>query len=155
MMKRTAALILAAALAASLVLPAAAADETTQDARLAQVTQAVKDTLDLDTSEYSSFYGNCYDQALVSQWSLYWEGSAGTLSPGTTCPRRRRAPPACPPTPAATPPRPRRPPRPFWTRCSPTAWSPSSWRSPPAPTAWAGTSTASPATFSITACPPP
>ena len=80
MMKRTAALILAAALAASLVLPAAAADESTQDARLAQVTQAVKDTLDLDTSEYSTFYGNCYDQALVSQWSLYWEGSAGTLS---------------------------------------------------------------------------
>ena len=80
MMKRTAALVLAAALAASLVLPAAAADESTQDARLAQVTQAVKDTLDLDTSEYSSFYGECYDQTLVSQWSLYWEGSAGTLS---------------------------------------------------------------------------
>ena len=80
MMKRTAALILAATLAASLVLPVAAADETTQDARLAQVTQAVKDTLDLDTSEYSSFYGECYDQTLVSQWSLYWEGSAGTLS---------------------------------------------------------------------------
>ena len=79
-MKRTAALVLAAALAASLVLPAAAADESTQDARLAQVTQAVKDTLDLDTSEYSSFYGECYDQTLVSQWSLYWEGSAGTLS---------------------------------------------------------------------------
>ena len=79
-MKRTAALILAAALAASLVLPAAAADESTQDARLAQVTKAVKDTLDLDTSEYSSFYGECYDQTLVSQWSLYWEGSAGTLS---------------------------------------------------------------------------
>ena len=80
MMKRTAALVLAAALAASLVLPAAAADESTQDARLAQVTQAVKDTLDLDTSEYSSFYGECYDQTLVSQWSLYWEGSTGTLS---------------------------------------------------------------------------
>lgn len=79
-MKRTTALVLAAALAASLVLPAAAADESTQDARLAQVTQAVKDILDLDTSEYSSFYGECYDQTLVSQWSLYWEGSAGTLS---------------------------------------------------------------------------
>ena len=79
-MKRTAALILAAALAASLVLPAAAADEATQDARLTQVTQAVKDTLDLDTSEYSSFYGECYDQTLVSQWSLYWEGSTGSLS---------------------------------------------------------------------------
>lgn len=80
MMKRTAALVLAAALAASLVLPAAAADESTQDARLTQVTQTVKDTLDLDTSEYTSFYGECYDQTLVSQWSLYWEGSAGTLS---------------------------------------------------------------------------
>ena len=51
MMKRTAALVLAAALVASLVLPAAAADEATQDARLTQVTQAVKDTLDLVTSE--------------------------------------------------------------------------------------------------------
>ena len=40
----------------------------------------MKDTLDLDTSEYSSFYGECYDQTLVSQWSLYWEGSTGTLS---------------------------------------------------------------------------
>ena len=79
-MKRMASLLLAAALTAVLVLPAAAADEAAQDARLTQVTQAVKDTLDLDTSEYSSFYGECYDQTLVSQWSLYWEGSAGTLS---------------------------------------------------------------------------
>ena len=78
-MKRTASLLMAAALAASLVLPAAA-DETTQDARLAQVTQAVKDTLDLDTSQYDTFYGECYDQTLASQWSLNWEGSAGSLS---------------------------------------------------------------------------
>lgn len=164
MMKRTAALVLAAALAASLVLPAAAADESTQDARLAQVTQAVKDTLDLDTSEYSSFYGECYDQTLVSQWSLYWEGSTGTLSidaledgtiTGYYLSQEEAGSAGLPSYPSGDPPRPRRPPRPFCPKCSPPAWSPSSWRSPPALTAWDGTSTASPATSSFTACPPP
>ena len=78
-MKRTVSLLLAAALAGSLALPASAA-EPTQDQRLAQVTQAVKDVLDLDTSAYDSFSGECYDQRLVSQWSLVWNGPAGSLS---------------------------------------------------------------------------
>ena len=78
-MKRTVSLLLAAALAGSLALPASAA-EPTQDQRLAQVTQAVKDVLDLDTSAYDSFSGECYDQRLVSQWSLIWNGPAGSLS---------------------------------------------------------------------------
>ena len=78
-MKRMVSLFLTAALAAGLALPAAAAEDTA-DARLAQVTQAVKDTLDLDTSQYDTFYGDCFDQVQASQWSLYWEGSTGSLS---------------------------------------------------------------------------
>ena len=77
-MKRMTALILTAALAAGLALPASAAES--QEERLAQVTQAVKDTLDLDTSAYDNFYGECYDQQLVSQWSLTWEGAEERLS---------------------------------------------------------------------------
>ena len=78
-MKRMVSLLLTAALAAGLALPAAAA-EPTQDQRLAQVTQKVKEVLDLDTTAYDSFSGECYDQRLVSQWSLYWEGPEGRLS---------------------------------------------------------------------------
>ena len=77
-MKRMTALILTVALAAGLALPASAAES--QEERLAQVTQAVKDTLDLDTSAYDNFYGECYDQQLVSQWSLTWEGAEERLS---------------------------------------------------------------------------
>ena len=78
-MKRMVSLCLTAALAAGLALPAGAA-ELTQDQRLTQVTQAVKDVLELDTSAYDNFYGECYDQRLVSQWSLTWEGPEGRLS---------------------------------------------------------------------------
>ena len=79
-MKRMASLLMAAALAVSLTLPAAAAGESTQDARLAKVTQTVKDTLDLNTDQYDSFTGNCEEQGSVSQWSLFWEGGIGSLS---------------------------------------------------------------------------
>ena len=144
-MKRTAALILAAALAASLVLPAAAADEATQDARLTQVTQAVKDTLDLDTSEYSSFYGECYDQTLVSQWSLYWEGSTGSLSidaledgtiTGYYLSQEEAGSTGLPSYPSGDPAQARETAQAFLDKCWTHSWSPSNWRSPPAPTAW-------------------
>lgn len=78
-MKPMAAWILTAALAVGLVLPAGAA-ETGQDAQLSQVTQKVKETLELDTSGYDSFSGECYDQRFVTQWSLRWEGDQGQLS---------------------------------------------------------------------------
>ena len=78
-MKRMASLLLTAALVFSLTLPAAAAGETAQDVRLTQVTQAVKDKLDLDTSAYTTFHGDCSDQTWGSQWTLYWGGDDGSL----------------------------------------------------------------------------
>lgn len=78
-MKRAAALVLAAALTFALVLPAAAADGAAQDVRLAQVTQTVKDKLDLDTSAYTTFNGTCSDQIWGSQWTLHWWGDDGSF----------------------------------------------------------------------------
>ncbi|MCI9121056.1 MAG: S-layer homology domain-containing protein [Oscillibacter sp.] len=66
---------LAAALLAALALTAAAAAES-QDARLARVTQAVKETLDLDTEIYTEFRGSCSEE-LVPVWSLNWEKPSG------------------------------------------------------------------------------
>ena len=70
-MKRTGSLLLAAILAASLATPAAAA-EATADARLTQVTQAVKETLGLDDT-YASFYGELQEDAHRALWALTWE----------------------------------------------------------------------------------
>ena len=56
-MKRIPALLLTAALALSLALPAAAAAENTQEEQLSQITQSVKETLGLDTAQYDSFTG--------------------------------------------------------------------------------------------------
>ena len=78
-MKRILSLLLGAALTAGLVLPAAAAQDTA-DARLAQVTQSVKETLDLDTEGYSTFYGEYGEGELAPTWYLYWEGEEGYLS---------------------------------------------------------------------------
>ena len=77
-MKRVCTILLAAALAASLALPAAAADSA--DQRLTRVTQAVKETLGLDTADYDQFSGDCYEQELAPVWTLRWSGQAGTLT---------------------------------------------------------------------------
>ena len=57
MMKKLLSLMLALAVALGLALPAAAAEESA-DAALARVTQAVKDTLALDTAGYDQFQGD-------------------------------------------------------------------------------------------------
>ena len=78
-MKRLLSLTLAAALLAALTLPAAAAEEDAQDARLARVTAQVKKTLGLDTESYESFHGSLSENmALV--WDLSWESENRSLS---------------------------------------------------------------------------
>lgn len=77
-MKRLLSLALSAALLAALTLPAAAAEES-QDARLAKVTQAAKDALDLDTDAYETFHGGLSED-LVPVWDLSWEGERRSLS---------------------------------------------------------------------------
>ena len=78
-MKRLISLTLAAALLAALALPAAAAEELTADARLARVTQAVKNVLDLDTDAYEDFSGGVSED-LVPSWDLTWSGENRSLS---------------------------------------------------------------------------
>lgn len=70
-MKKLLSLLLAAALLGALGAPAAATEEST-DARLARVTQAVKQTLGLDTSDYEDFQGECYEEELAATWNLRW-----------------------------------------------------------------------------------
>lgn len=78
-MKRWCSLLLCALLLMGLAVPTAAA-ETAADTRLTRVTQAVKDSLSLDTSMYEEFYGDCYEQDLVDVWTLQWNGSSGSLT---------------------------------------------------------------------------
>lgn len=54
-MKKMLSLFLGAVLLVSAALPAALAADTA-DAKLTQITQSVKSTLDLDTEAYSSYY---------------------------------------------------------------------------------------------------
>lgn len=77
-MKRLLSLTLSAALLAALALPAAA-EESAQDARLANVTALVKETLALDTGAYETFRGSLSED-LVPLWSLSWEGDRRSLS---------------------------------------------------------------------------
>jgi len=79
-MKRLLSLALSAAMLAALTLPAAAVEETA-DARLAKVTQTVKDTLGLNTNGYETFRGN-RSENLVPVWDLNWESEGGSLSIG-------------------------------------------------------------------------
>lgn len=68
-MKRTLCLLLCAALLAT---PAAAASESsTTDQRLSQVTQTVKNILQLDNS-YTSFHGELQEDPLRTLWRLEW-----------------------------------------------------------------------------------
>ena len=78
-MHRIIAFMLSAVLAAGLCLPAMAAEESA-DARLARVTQAVKDTLDLDTEAYTDFYGDVYEQELGKTWTLRWSNVSANLN---------------------------------------------------------------------------
>lgn len=78
-MHRFTAFLLAALLLSGLCVPAMAAAESA-DARLARVTQAVKDTLDLDTEAYTDFYGDVYEQELGTVWTLRWSGNGSSLS---------------------------------------------------------------------------
>ena len=80
MMKKLLSLFLGAALLMSAVLPAALAAEDAADAKLTQVTQTVKDALELNTEDYSYFQGNYEESELTPLWDLYWEGDAGSLS---------------------------------------------------------------------------
>ncbi|MGI5962935.1 MAG: S-layer homology domain-containing protein [Lawsonibacter sp.] len=78
-MKKGLATLLSVILLAGTVFPTAAATEGA-DAKLAQITQSVKNTLDLDTTGYTSFHGDYGEQEFVPIWYLYWDGEMGTLS---------------------------------------------------------------------------
>ena len=87
-MKKLFSLTLAMVTALGLMLPASAAEETTDEA-LARVTQAVKAALDLDTDAYDEFQGSWYEDGLTGAWDLYWsteleeELSISALDDGT------------------------------------------------------------------------
>lgn len=78
-MKRLVSVLLVLLLALSAALPAAAA-EGGSDKELEQVTQSVKNTLDLETDAYTDFRGNYEEGELTPLWNLYWSGDAGSLS---------------------------------------------------------------------------
>lgn len=78
-MHRLVSFLLSAALLAALCVPAMGAAESA-DARLARVTQSVKDTLALDTEDYPEFRGDVYEQELGNIWNLNWSGNGSTLS---------------------------------------------------------------------------
>ena len=75
MMKKLLSLMLALAVALGLALPAAAAEESA-DAALTRVTQAVKDTLALDTAGYDLFQGDRY-AALAQGLGMVGESYSG------------------------------------------------------------------------------
>ncbi len=77
-MKKAISLVLTAALMGTLCAPALAAEAA--DARLTAVTQAVKDTLGLDTQAYEQFYGELQENELAPTWSLSWSGEDGDLN---------------------------------------------------------------------------
>lgn len=78
-MKKLLTLLLSAALLCGTALPALA-DSETADARLTQVTQAVKTALDLDTAAYTDFHGDSTEDVLAPVWYLTWTGDTGSLS---------------------------------------------------------------------------
>lgn len=78
-MKKLLALLLSTALLCGTALPALAKSEDA-DARLTQVTQTVKSTLDLDTTAYTDFHGDSIEDALAPVWYLTWTGDTGSLT---------------------------------------------------------------------------
>ena len=77
-MKKLLSLALAAALACSLAVPAAAAGESAEQ-RLTQVTQKVKQTLGIPDS-YTTFYGELTQDEISPYWRLNWEGEEASLT---------------------------------------------------------------------------
>ena len=77
MMKKFLSLVLAAALACALAVPAAAVDGA--DARLTQVTQKVKQTLGIG-DEFSEFYGELQENEISPYWRLEWSGEDASLT---------------------------------------------------------------------------
>lgn len=75
-MKRTAHIFLAVVLAVALALPAAAADPT--DQRMTQVTQAVKEQLNIGDS-YTTFYGELTEDDFRTCWTLHWEKEGDSI----------------------------------------------------------------------------
>ena len=78
-MKKLLALLLSTALLCGTALPALA-ESGNADARLTQVTQSVKSTLDLDTTAYTDFHGDNTEDALAPVWYLTWTGDTGSLT---------------------------------------------------------------------------
>lgn len=78
-MKKAVSLVLVLTMSLGLALPAAAAEETSDEA-LSQITQTVKETLDLDTDAYSEFQGEREEVASIGMWSLSWSGMDEGLS---------------------------------------------------------------------------
>lgn len=74
MKRKLTSFLLSLALLITAIIPVAA--ET--DQRLAQVTQAVKQTLAIDDG-YTSFYGELEETTFQSFWSLNWEGDGRSL----------------------------------------------------------------------------
>ena len=114
MMKKLLSLTLAMVTALGLMLPASAAEETTDEA-LARVTQAVKAALDLDTDAYDEFQGSWYEDGLTGAWDLYWSTGLGSATIWVC-----RIPPPTAGISLSSPrgmrPRPPGPPGTFWTR---------------------------------------
>lgn len=77
-MKKLLSLILVLFLTCSLSMPAMAAESA--DAQLVAVTAQVKETLDLNTDEYTEFYGNLEDNPFAPLWYLEWYGEDSSLS---------------------------------------------------------------------------
>lgn len=78
MKKRLLSLFLALSVASSLALPVAAAQGA--EDRLSEVTLKVKNTLDLNTDEYTEFYGDLDENILSPSWNLEWYGEGSSLS---------------------------------------------------------------------------
>lgn len=75
-LKKLAAVLTAGALTLSMAAPALAAEAT--DQRLAQVTLAVKGTLDISDA-YTEFYGEPNETALGTRWNLSWSSDGEQL----------------------------------------------------------------------------
>ena len=77
-MKKLLSFALTICLAATLILPAAAAD-TSLDKRLAEVTLSVKKTLNIG-DEYTEFSGHLSEGKPTNQWNLDWKGEKASLA---------------------------------------------------------------------------
>lgn len=78
-MKKAVSLVLVLTMSLGFALPAAAVDETSDEA-LNRITQTVKETLDLDTDAYSEFQGEREEVTSIGMWDLSWSGMDEGLS---------------------------------------------------------------------------